>query len=1106
MTEEKIKISDLIDELEEKGIKLWKDEGKLKYSAPKGIMTSEIIQQLKNNKEQLIEEFERRTSEIKVIADPEKRYEKFPLSEIQGAYLMGRSRNMDFGGVACHIYMDFIYPVLDRKKVEDAWNEVISNNDTLHSVISKEGWQRVLPEWPRFIVKENDFTALSDNEAEIEVDKVKYRLGNEMFDTECFPLFHVELSKLSDRTIMHFSIDVLIADWTSIWIMLNEFENCYYNDGKIIKDIGITFRDYIIAYQNITGNNNYIKAKKYWQGKINEIPPAPQLPLRHEEIYEFDRFNVVLSPDKWEKLKKNCSNAGVTPVAALVTAYGSVLERYSINKRFSLNLTTLNRMPMHENVNSIIGDFTSISLLSTDFSGKESFAERALSVNKTLFEVLDNHLYSGIEVLREKARGNGGEKFFMPYVFTSAVSLIDSEGPGMKGVYRSGITQTPQVFIDCQVMDGKFGLQVNWDVRKGIFPEGMPEKMFALFRERIEKLSYNESAWKEDSLVNVHEDICIAENTYSLRTHLLHSDILEMAKKYPDKLAVADSCESWTYHELMMRASAVAAMLRKNRVPERSCIAVAMPKSVWQIAAVIGILSENCVYVPIDSGSAAKRLELIVKNADIKYIVSLSDSGVSAEGAEVIFADKLDIPDEILLKADGDIDSDAYIIHTSGSTGVPKGVVITHRGAVNTIEDINRRYSVNENDSILGLSQLNFDLSVYDIFGLLSVGGTVIYPDNSKYTIPSHWAELMKKYDITLWNSVPAFAQMMVSYLDSQKDIKFENHKAVLLSGDWIPLELPDSLKKYMPSTKVVSLGGATEASIWSNFYEYKELDKNWKSIPYGKALSNQEMYVLDTNLNICPVGVTGDIYIAGTGLARCYLNDKEKTDSAFIVHPVWKKRLYRTGDTGRYFSDGNIEFLGRADKQVKIRGHRIELGEIESYFANLDGVKKAVAVVGKNNASLKLAVFIVSDQQYNPDDLRGMAKEYLPDYMIPEEIIFIDEIPLTANGKTDHKYLEAYLSEKASVSTEKTALDRELTDTEKIISEIACRELKLEKIDINTNLYDYGANSLTMAQLAGHIAELLDSEDAFDSILVKLFDEPTIRSAAELIDEMNNK
>ena len=1103
MTEYKIKPSEFIDELGEKGIKLWTCEGKLKYSAPQGAMTSDIIQRLKENKAQIIEELAKRSGDIKIIADPEHRYDRFPLSEIQGAYLMGRTKNMEYGGVACHIYMDFVYPHLDRARAEEAWNKVISDNDTLHSVISKEGYQKVLKEWDRFTVEEHDFSDMDAYKAERYIDDVKQIMGNEMFDTGTYPLFKVALSKCSDKTVMHFSIDVLIADWTSIWMMLNEFEHYYYEPEHEPKDIGVTFRDYITAYQKITDTDKYIRAKKFWQDKIAQLPPAPQLPVNSKEVYEFERYNTVMPADKWQKLKENAADAGVTPVAVLVTAYGSILERYSTNKNFSLNLTTLNRIPIHENVGSIIGDFTSISLLSTDFTGVCTFAQRAMTVNKTLFEVLDNLDYSGIEVLREKARLNGGEKCLMPYVFTSAVGLINTDKGGMKGVYRSGITQTPQVFIDCQVMDGDFGLQVNWDVRKGIFTDGMIEKMFALFEERINVLADDKDAWNHSSLADVKENISVNENRSDLPKHLLHSKILEAALKYPDKLAVADGVEEWDYQQLMLKSSSIVKAIRERNISAQSNIAIVMPKSAWQVAAAVAILSENCVYVPIDSGNAVKRLELIVKNAQIDYIFAHSECPVNVEGAEVIYVDKLQQVNENLLKADGDINSNAYIIHTSGSTGVPKGVVITHKGAVNTIEDINKRYSVDNTDSVIGLSQLNFDLSVYDIFGILSVGGSLIYPDAKKYANPSHWAELINKYKITVWNSVPAFAQMLISYLDSKEGVKFDEFKAVLLSGDWIPLTLPDKIISYMPNVKIACMGGATEASIWSNVHDYKGLSDEWSSIPYGKALSNQEMYVLDSNLNICPIGVAGEIYIAGDGLAVGYLNDKEKTNDSFIIHPDWNKRIYRTGDAGKYFSNREIEFLGRLDSQVKIRGHRIELGEIESCFNEIDGVKQAIAEVYSDNSTKKLVLFVVSDRAFSSDELSDHAKEYLPEYMIPESYEFVQNIPLTVNGKVDHKQLLEHISQKVGGEiSSKTVGD--LTQTEIKISETVKKALNIDSVDIDVNLYEYGANSLIMAQLAGNLAQMLDSEDAFDSILVRLFENPTIRSAAELIDEIN--
>lgn len=530
-----------------------------------------------------------------------------------------------------------------------------------------------------------------------------------------------------------------------------------------------------------------------------------------------------------------------------------------------------------------------------------------------------------------------------------------------------------------------------------------------------------------------------------------------------------------------------------------------MPKSVWQTAAVIGILSEGCGYVPIDAEQAKNRRRLVLDNADIKAVLTVSGYDEGFEGYDVIKADTLPIAGKSVLKAEGNPEDVAYIIHTSGSTGVPKGVVITHKAAVNTIEDINNRFGVCSDDAILGLSQLNFDLSVYDIFGVLSVGGTLVYPSKEKYTNPSHWAELISKYDITLWNSVPAFAQILCSYLDTEKNLTYNNFKTVMLSGDWIPLELPDALKRYMPNVRIACMGGATEASIWSNIHEYSSLRPEWKSIPYGRALLNQEMYVMDENLNICPMGVKGEICIGGVGLAKGYLNDKEKTDISFVTAPNGK-RIYKTGDMGRYDANDEIEFLGRMDTQVKIRGHRIELGEIESCFNSCDGVSNSVSVLIKKDRVMKLVLFVTAEGGTNEEALRKYAKDNIPEYMIPDRFVFLREMPLTPNGKVNNHKLkelaEKLISESKSDINETDAL---MTPTEIKAAEIVKRTLGIDSVDPNANLYDYGANSLVMAQLAGELAPMIKDASAFDSILMNLFEKPTVHSAAEAIDEINS-
>lgn len=259
--------------------------------------------------------------------------------------------------------------------------------------------------------------------------------------------------------------------------------------------------------------------------------------------------------------------------------------------------------------------------------------------------------------------------------------------------------------------------------------------------------------------------------------------------------------------------------------------------------------------------------------------------------------------------------------------------------------DMNRRFKMGSKDRVLGIAQLSFDLSVYDIFGPLSVGGALVYPEKERLTDPSHWVELINKYEITVWNSVPVLMQMLINYLNSEPDLRLPHLRLALLSGDWIPLTLPDAIIERLPTIQVIALGGATEASIWSIYHIYNGLQADWKSIPYGRPLANQGFRILDSKMRDCPVWSVGELYITGHGLALGYLNDQE-TKARFISHPVDGQRLYRTGDMGRYMFGGEIEFLGREDNQVKIKGHRIELGEIESVLLEHPAVAGAGVVV----------------------------------------------------------------------------------------------------------------------------------------------------------------
>lgn len=295
----------------------------------------------------------------------------------------------------------------------------------------------------------------------------------------------------------------------------------------------------------------------------------------------------------------------------------------------------------------------------------------------------------------------------------------------------------------------------------------------------------------------------------------------------------------------------------------------------------------------------------------------------------------------------------AYIIFTSGTTGVPKGVMITHAAAENTIFDMNEKFNISNKDVFLALTKLSFDLSIYDVFGCFDVGGTLVIPKESSATNPFHWLELVEKYKVTIWNSVPALLKMLLQEINEANKQKLQSLRLILLSGDVIDNKLPGKVREILSDYRMVSLGGATEASIWSLYWDITDFTGN-TLIPYGIPLSNQKMFVLDSNFKQCPNEVKGEIYIGGLGLASGYYGDKELTEEKFLYNEELEERLFRTGDIGYYTKNGILMICGRKDNQIKINGNRVEIGEIESVIKETKEVTDCTVVYHKeaNKAS----------------------------------------------------------------------------------------------------------------------------------------------------------
>lgn len=450
--------------------------------------------------------------------------------------------------------------------------------------------------------------------------------------------------------------------------------------------------------------------------------------------------------------------------------------------------------------------------------------------------------------------------------------------------------------------------------------------------------------------------------------------------------------------------------------------------------------------------------------------------------------------------------NDAYVIFTSGSTGKPKGVVVKHKPVINVIEWVNKKFSVNDKDKLLFLTSLSFDLSVYDIFGVLAAGACIRLVQEHEMKNPENLIGIIDNENITIWDSAPAAIQQIIPLISKDSFKANSTLKYILLSGDWIPVKLPSILEKAYLNAEVISLGGATEATIWSNYYRFKEDCSKWPSVPYGKPIQNAKYYILDENLKPQPIGICGDLYIGGDCLASGYINDQELTDDKFILNPFVKGEevMYQTGDLARWLPDGNMQFLGRRDHQVKVRGYRIELGEIENVLSDHPKITSSVANTYGTDNNKAIACYYVKkvSEQVSNVELMEYLRRKLPVYMLPSVVMEIDTIPMNKNGKIDRTQLpnphNCLLIKRDIIEEPHNAIEIKVLD---IVKQL----LNVELDSINDNFFSLGGNSLSIIQLISEI------EDEFDiSISIEdLIDLPTLKVISErvrlLIEESEN-
>ncbi|OZE85810.1 non-ribosomal peptide synthetase [Rhodococcus sp. 15-649-2-2] len=1030
----------------------------------------------------------------------------FDLAVLQHAYWIGRSAEQRFGGVAPHLYTEFDGEGVDPDRLRNALDAVARRHDMLRARITDNGQQVIesTPGWRGLTV--HDLRSADDAAAELE--RTRQRLTHHMLDIEAGEVFSADLSLLPDgRTRLHLDMDMIAGDAVSFRILVADLAQAY--DGRALPTIDYSYERYLTDRPDDRRNARE-QAEKYWSNRLDSLPGAPTLPLLERDSGSpvATRRAFHLDSHAYSQLQSQARAHGVTPAVAVASAFAEVVGAWSREQRFLLNVPMFDRAPTHPAVGALIGDFSSSVMLDVDLSEDLSFAERSRQLRARLHEDASHVDYSGVEVLRDLGRRRG-EPVLAPVVFTSALGLGELFDGRAREVFGDPVwimSQGPQVVLDAQITELDGGVLVNWDIRENEFLPGVPEAMFDAFESLVRGLVDEDAVWtkpvgqlapsRQLLLRTPAADVPRTDAVPAAGTETLHRAFFDRAARRPDAIALEwGENESMTYGELCDRALRVAATLTDRGVTVGDTVGVTLPKGPDQVTAVLGVLAAGGVYVPIGVDQPASRAALIAGKADFAVTIGGSgDDGLTVAGGGACGMTILDavLGEPLPAPHLGPDTAPAYMIFTSGSTGEPKGVVVSHRAAMNTISDLIGRFELDESYRPLCLSELDFDLCTFDLFSVFAAGGTAVLIEEHERKDPQRWVTLIRAHRVTVISCVPPLLDMILS---TGEDLG-RSLEVVMLGGDKVGIDLYRRLTAAVPGCRFAGLGGATETAIHNSICEVVDVDPNWRTVPFGVPLGSTALRVVDARGHQVPDWVPGELWVAGTGLADGYLGDPERTNERFVEADGY--RWYRTGDLVRYGTDSMVEFIGRVDNQIKINGFRIELGEIEAVLSSDPVVVAAAAVVDRSGTAAVMAAVVLGDSDADPDEtvagITARVADRLPAHMVPDRMVALRTLPLTVNGKIDSAAI--------------VQLCRAAGDTERASARVAPRSrlegalaliwqsvLGAEEVGVTDTLFALGGDSVLATTIVAR------TRTAFDitSVTVRmLFTAPTVSGLAK--------
>ena len=1006
---------------------------------------------------------------------------------------------------------------LNLRALERSLSEIVRRHEVLRTTfhsIDGEPVQVIAEAQPQQL-EVIDLSELPQAEREAKAERMANEETMQPFDLTRGPLFRFRLVRLgAEQHILLLTMHHIISDGWSLGVLGRELAALYqaYSTGESspLPELGIQYADFAVWQREWLQGETLEKQLAYWReqlgGELPVLELTTDLPRPPVQTYRGKVVDAELSLEVREQLKQIGRESGATFFMTLMAAFNVLLWRYTQQEEILVGTPIANRN--RAEIEGLIGFFVNTLVLRSKLNPQITFRDFLAQVRETTLGAYghqDVPFEKLVEELQPERSLNRQPLFQVLFTLQVAEEL---KLGGLELNWMDTKSDVTKFDLSLFMTEIETGLYSWFEYNSDLFERPTIARMVQHFHTLLEDIAANPDARLSDlSLMTTQEQAQLeawnqTESKYE-RDQCIHQLVESQAAHRPDALAVVHGDKQLNYGELNRRANQLAHYLRRNGVGLETSVGVLMQRSADWIVALLGILKAGGVYVPLDGSYPAQRLHFMVEDAEVRLL--LTESGQpEVDAAEIVYLDQAweQLGSENAENLDNVTQAEnlAYLMYTSGSTGQPKGVGVPHR-AINRLVSNTNYVKFEENDRVAQISNASFDAATFEIWGALMNGSRLVVLEKETALSPTELGQQIVDHQISVMFLTTALFHQMAQ---SRPEI-FSSLTSMVFGGDAADTQFVQRVLEQGKPRHLVNGYGPTEGTTFTTWYEAQAKDIGARTIPIGRALSNTDVWILDPQGQMVPVGVVGELHIGGDGLARGYSGRPALTAEKFVPNPYSAEpgaRLYRTGDLVRYRDDGNIEFLRRMDHQVKVRGFRVELGEIESSLNQYWAIVESVVVAGKDaNGDTRLIAYIVPEEGVEPtsSEMWTFLQEKLPSYMLPSVFVTIKELPLTPNGKVDRRALPLPEQIGDEVSANFIA---PRTVMEETVAEIWRQTLGLTQVGVESNFFDLGGHSLLATRVMSQIRESCGVELP----LRELFESPTIAGLARKLEEAQPK